>query len=354
MSELKHYDNFFNEIILTINSARYEAYKSLNKHHIGLNFEIGKLIVKNQDINNWGKSIVDTLSQDINKQIDGIRGYSPQNLWRMRQFYLEYKNESELLDLAVKIPWGQNLLIMHQVKDLDERKYYLNAIDKLGWSRAVLLNQIKANAYQHHLINPKQSNFEIALPTHLSEQANEALKSEYNLDFLGISKPVMERELENRLIEKIRDLLLELGYGFSFIGNQHRLKLNQKEYFIDLLFYHRMLKCLVAIELKTVEFEPEFAGKMNFYLELLDEQEKQPDDNPSIGIILCPTKDNIEVEYSLRTNTKPIGVSEYKLTHELPKKLKGKVPTSKELKQILTMAIRNAGEDDKIESKNNE
>jgi len=272
----------------------------------------------------------------------------------MRQFYLEYKNESELLDLAVKIPWGQNLLIMHQVKDLDERKYYLNAIDKLGWSRAVLLNQIKANAYQHHLINPKQSNFEIALPTHLSEQANEALKSEYNLDFLGISKPVMERELENRLIEKIRDLLLELGYGFSFIGNQHRLKLNQKEYFIDLLFYHRMLKCLVAIELKTVEFEPEFAGKMNFYLELLDEQEKQPDDNPSIGIILCPTKDNIEVEYSLRTNTKPIGVSEYKLTHELPKKLKGKVPTSKELKQILTMAIRNAGEDDKIESKNNE
>lgn len=347
MNDLKQYDNFFQEIIQTITSARYEAYKSLNKHHIGLNFEIGKLIVKNQDNNNWGKSIVDTLSQDINKQIDGIKGYSSQNLWRMRQFYLEYKNESELLDLAVRIPWGQNLLIMHQVKDLDERKYYLNATDKLGWSRAVLLNQIKANAYQHHLINPKQSNFELALPMHLSEQANEALKSEYNLDFLGISKPVMERELENRLIEKIRDLLLELGYGFSFIGNQHRLKLNQKEYFIDLLFYHRILKCLVAIELKTVEFEPEFAGKMNFYLELLDEQEKQPDDNPSIGIILCPTKDNIEVEYSLRTNSKPIGVSAYKLTHELPNNLKGKVPTSKELKQMLTMAINNSEKNNK-------
>lgn len=349
MSNLKQYDNFFDEVIQTINSVRYEAYKSLNKHHIGLNFEIGKLIVKNQDTNNWGKSIVDTLSEDINRQIDGIKGYSPQNLWRMRQFHLEYIDEAELLDLALKIPWGQNLLIMHQVKDREERKYYLNATDKLGWSRAVLLNQIKANAYQHHLINPKQSNFEKALPVHLSEQANEALKSEYNLDFLGISKPILERELENRLVENIRDLLLELGYGFTFVGNQYRLKLNQKEYFIDLLFYHRFLKCLVAIELKTVEFEPEFAGKMNFYLELLDEQEKQPDDNPSIGIILCPTKDNIEVEYSLKSSSKPIGVSEYTLTHNLPKELKGKVPTAKELKQMLTKAIVNTGFSDKNE-----
>ena len=272
----------------------------------------------------------------------------------MRQFYREYKDETELLELAMKIPWGQNLLIMHQVKDLEERRYYLNATDKLGWSRSVLLNQIKANAYQKHLIEPKQNNFENTLPIHLSEQANEALKSEYNLDFLGINNSVLERELENRLIENIRDLLLELGYGFSFIGNQYRLKLNQKEYFIDLLFYHRFLKCLVAIELKTVEFEPEFAGKMNFYLELLDEQEKQPDDNPSIGIILCPTKDNIEVEYSLRTNTKPIGVSEYKLTHEIPEQLKGKVPTEKELKRMLTKAIRNVGDSTKNEDGSNE
>lgn len=253
----------------------------------------------------------------------------------MRQFYLEYKDESVLLDLAVKIPWGQNLLIMHKIKDKEEREYYLNATDKLAWSRAVLLNQIKANAYKRHLLNPKQSNFEKALPVHLSEQANEAMKSEYNLDFLGITKPMLERELENKLVENVRDLLLELGYGFTFIKNQYRLKLNQKEYFIDLLFYHRFLKCLIAIELKTVEFQPEFAGKMNFYLELLDEQEKQTDDNPSIGIILCPTKDNIEVEYSLRSNTKPIGVSEYKLTNNLPSNLKGKVPTAKELKQML-------------------
>lgn len=302
--------------------------------------------MENQDKNQWGQSIVDTLSKDINKHIDGIKGYSPQNLWRMRQFYLEYKDEPELLEIALNIPWGQNMLIIQQIKDNKERAYYLKATDQLGWSRSVLLNQIKANAYLHQLSNKKLSNFEKALPVHLSEQANEALKSEYNLDFLGITKPVLEKELENRLIENIRDLLLELGYGFSFIGNQYRLKLNQKEYLIDLLFYNRILKCLIAIELKTVEFEPEFAGKMNFYLELLDEQEKQTDDNPSIGIILCPIKDNLEVEFALKTSNKPIGVSEYKLTHRLPEKLKGKVPTSKELKQMLIKAISNTGSDE--------
>jgi len=344
MKKLTAYNNLFQEIIETINSSRYKAYKSLNRFHMGQNFEIGRIIVQSQQKNEWGESIVDTLSKDINKQIDGVKGYSSQNLWRMRQFYLAYKDNEDMLELALKVPWGQNMLIIQQLKNEEERKYYLQATDQLGWSRAVLLNQIKANAYEHHLTNKKFSNFEKALPSHLSEQANEALKSEYNLDFLGIAKPVHERELENRLIENIRDLLLELGYGFTFIGNQYRIALNQKEYFIDLLFYHRFLKCLVAIELKTVEFEPEFAGKMNFYLELLDEKEKQPDDNPSIGIILCPTKDNIEVEYSLRSANKPIGVSEYKLTDKLPEQLKGQVPTSKELKQMLTLAMRNAGD----------
>ena len=350
MNDLTTYNEFFKKVIDTINSTRYEAFKALNKFNIEQNYEIGKLIVENQEKNNWGKSVVDTLSKDINKIVDGIKGYSPQNLWRMRQFYLQYKNEPKLLKLALRIPWGQNLLIMHKIKDIEERKYYLTATDKLAWSRPVLLNQVKANAYKHNLTDPKQNNFEKALPVHLSEQANEALKSEYNLDFLGITKPILEKELENRLVEKIRDLLLELGYGFSFIGNQYRLKLNQKEYFIDLLFYHRILKCLIAIELKTVEFEPEFAGKMNFYLELLDEQEKQPDDNPSIGIILCPVKDKFEVEYALRISSKPIGVSEYKLTQKLPEKLKGKVPTSKELKQMLTKALRNAGLDDDLKN----
>ena len=338
MEEIEIYNQFFSRIIEAINTEKVRAYKSLNKHQIALNFEIGKLIVENQEKHGWGKSIVETLSRDINKQMDGISGYSSQNLWRMRQFYLEYRENDALLELTKEIPWGQNMLIIHHAKDETEREYYLKATNEMAWSRAVLLNQIKANAFQRHLLNPKQSNFESALPVHLSEQANEALKSEYNLDFLGITKPILERELENRLIENIRDLIMELGYGFCFIGNQYRLKLSEKEYFIDLLFYHRILKCLVAIELKTVEFEPEFAGKMNFYLELLDEQVKTTDDNPTIGIILCPEKDDMQVEYALRTSSKPIGVSEYKLTHQLPEKLKGKIPNKEELKRMLTMA----------------
>ncbi len=341
MNELTTYKEFFSEIIETINKTKYKAFKSLNRFHIEQNFEIGKIIVKNQEKHSWGKSIVNTLSKDINKIIDGIKGYSSQNLWRMRQFYLEYKDKPELLEFTYKIPWGQNLEILHKIKIDDEKKYYLVATDKLAWSRAVLINQIKADAYKRQLLDKKLNNFNRTLPAHLSEQANEALKSEYNLDFLGITKPILERELENRLVEKIRDLLLELGYGFSFIGNQYILKLNHKEYAIDLLFYNRKLKCLVAIELKTVEFEPEFAGKMNFYLELLDAQEKFPDDNPSIGIILCPEKDNLEVEFALRPSNKPIGVSEYNLTKKLPEQLKGKIPTSNELKKMLTKAISN-------------
>lgn len=332
------YDKLINKVLDTINSSRVKAFKAVNNELISLNFELGRIIVSSQKEHNWGKSIVDNLSQDINRVIDGKKGYSPQNLWNMRQFHLEYKDDNELLEFAHEIPWGHNILILQKIKNREERKYYLEHTSKMAWSRSVLLNQIKANAYQRHLIEPKQNNFNLALPVHLSEQADEALKSEYNLDFLGITSPILEKELENKLIENIRDLIMELGYGFCFIGNQYRLKLNKKEYFIDLLFYHRILKCLVAIELKTVEFEPEFAGKMNFYLELLDDQVKTEDDNPTIGIILCPEKDDLEVEYALRTSSKPIGVSEYKLTHSLPENLKGKLPNKEELKQMLTKA----------------
>lgn len=207
------------------------------------------------------------------------------------------------------------------------------ATQKLAWSRAVLLNQIKANAYEHHLKNPKQNKFELTLPEHFSEQANEAMKSVYNLDFLGITKPVLEREMENLLIAKIRDFIMELGYGFCFIGNQYKIVFNDKTYKVDLLFYNRVLKCLVVLELKTVEFEPEFAGKMNFYIDLVDIQLKQPDDKPTIGIILCPEKNNFDVEFILRSYNKPIGVAEYLLTKELPDEIKGKFPSVNEIRQ---------------------
>ncbi len=326
-----NYKQFFNKIVQKIENARYQAFQSINRHNITLNFELGKTIVTEQDKYSWGKSVVERLSNDLKKIMDGAKGYSVQSLWNMRQFYKEYKDFPELFELACHVPWMHNMLIIQKIKDDDARKYYLTATREMAWSRAVLLNQVKANAYDYYLNLPKQSNYEKALPEHLSEQANEALKSGYNLDFLGITKPVKERELENLLVAKIKDLLLELGYGFCFIGNQYKLKMSSKEYFVDLLFYHRILKCLVVIELKTVEFQPEFAGKMDFYLALADKQLKQKDDNPSIGIILCPTKDDKEVEFVLNLIHKPVGVAEYRLTKELPEKLQGKLPSAKEL-----------------------
>jgi len=340
--EPQNYKNFFEDVVSAISSERFKAFKAINKHHIALNFAIGELIVKNQELHGWGKSVVNQLSNDLKKKLDGSTGYSPHNLWRMRQFFLEYNEDGELLELALQVPWGQNILIFQKLEQRDAKRYYLEKTVLLGWSRAVLLNQIKAKAYQRQIVENKQSNFDKTLPVHLSEQANESLRSEYNLDFLGITEPILERELENRLVANIRDLIMELGYGFCFIGNQYRLRLNQKEYYVDLLFYHRILKCLIALELKVSEFRPEFAGKMNFYLELLDEQIKEEDDNPSIGIIICPEKDGLEVEYALRNSSKPIGVAEYRLTPELPENLRGKIPTSNEFHEVLDKAKKSS------------
>ena len=198
----------------------------------------------------------------------------------------------------------------------------------------MLLHQIKADAYSNYLLHKSQHNFETALPEHIMEQAKESIKSVYTLDFLEINKPVTERELEKTMVEKVKRLMMELGYGFCFISNQYQLTLGEKEYFVDLLFYHRILKCLVAVELKVTEFEPEFVGKLDFYLQLIDEQFKQPDDQPSIGILLVPHKDQLEVEYALRIANKPIGVAHYTLRKDLPNEFLGKLPTAEQFKQI--------------------
>ena len=185
----------------------------------------------------------------------------------------------------------------------------------------------------------KTHNFPLALPEYLAEQAEEAMKSSYNLEFLGIRREIKERELEDRLIERLRSFLLELGYGFCFVGRQYRLKVGQKEYFIDLLFYHRFLKALVAFELKVGAFEPEFSGKMDFYLNLLNDKERGHGDNPSLGIILCAEKDDVEVEYALKTKRNPIGVAVYQLQSKLPGKLKGKLPTAKQLSEVVRSVL---------------
>jgi predicted nuclease of restriction endonuclease-like (RecB) superfamily len=230
-------------------------------------------------------------------------------------------------------------MILNKLDQPAQRLYYLRATTAFGWSRNVLLNQIEAGAYERSLAEGKRHNFKIALPEHLAEQAEEALTSCYNLEFLGVRREIKERELEDRLIDKLRDFILELGYGSCFIGRQHRVTLGRNEHFSDLLFYHRFLKALVAVELKVGKFEPEYAGKMDFYLNLLNEKERAPDDAPSIGIILCAEKDNLEVEFALKSKTNPIGVAEYQLRSALPSALRGKLPTAKQFEDGMRDAL---------------
>lgn len=341
------YAGFLSEIKRRITSARIQAARTVNKSLIGLYWDIGKIIVEKQAKYQWGQSVVEKLARDLVDEDKSFEGFSANNLWRMRHFYMAYRGKSKLAQLVQEIPWGQNIVILQMVKDQKEREYYIRATAQMGWSRNVLLNQIKAGAYRYHKTMPKQHNFVKALPVHLSEQANESLKSVYNLDFLGITKPALERELEKRLVEKVKRFMLELGKGFTFIGNQYRLSLNDKEYFVDLLFFNRILKCLVAIELKTGEFEVEHAAKMDLYLDLLNEQVKLKSENPSIGIILCVKKDSVVVEYAMRRAVNPMGVAEYRLTVKPTKELKAILPSEREMKGQLLLEMKAGGKNKK-------
>jgi len=336
------YQIFLTEIVSLVQNHRVLAVQAIQTISNTLYWNIGDLIINRQKEHGWGKSIVEQLSIDLKHHVGEGVSWSPRNLWFMRQVVEEYSilkqpvSELEKVkQLVSEVPWGQNILILQKVKDPKARVFYLQTTIKNRYSRAVLLNQITADAYGNYLLHPSQHNFAAALPKHFLEQAQESIKSVYSLDFLDINKPITERELETTMVENVKRLMMELGYGFCFIGNQYRVTLGTKEYFTDLLFYHRILKCLVAVELKVIEFEPEFVGKLDFYLQLIDEQLKQPDDRPSIGILLVPHKDRLEVEYALRTASKPIGVSQYKLSKKLPIELLGKLPSAKEFQQIL-------------------
>ena len=325
---------FLEEIKGKIKSARIQAYRRVNKEIILLYWDIGKKIVERQEQFGWGKSVVEKLSADLKKEFPDLSGYSARNLWDMRRLYLEYKDNEKLRRLVAEIPWGQNLVIMYRVKDYREREFYIRKTFEYGWTRDVLIHQIEAGA--HLEINAKKMhNFPQVLPEHLAEQADKALKDSYILDFLDISKPLQERQLEQKLIVRFKDFIAELGLGFCFIGSQYKIKLDDKEYFIDLLFFHRKLRSLVAIELKVGEFKPEYAGKMNFYLNLLDDFVRLPEENPSIGIIICKDRNRFEVEYALKRINAPIGVSGYKLTRKLPTNIQKELPTVEELMEGL-------------------
>jgi len=315
--------DFIINVIGKVRQAQYEALKAVNVHLINLYWEIGRSISEKQS-ESWGKSIVANLSKELQKEFPGISGFSVGNLWLMAQFYAEYYLVENLVPLVREISWSKHIVILKKCKDNNQRQFYTIATKKFGWTKDVLTHQIENKTYEKYLLN--QTNFDETIPEKIKNQAILAVKDHYNFDFLELNDFHSERELELELIKNIRKFLIEMGHHFTFVGSQFVVNVNDKEYKIDLLLYHRSLQCLVAIDLKINDFEPEHKGKMEFYLNVLNDKIKLPNENDSIGIIICKYKDRTVVEYSLKNTLNPIGIATYSTSVVLPEKYKEFLP----------------------------
>ena len=327
------YPLLLGEIKKRIRTAQYEALRSVNKELISLYWDIGKMINKRQRDKSWGKSLVEQLAKDLQVEFPGIQGFSARNIWYMRTFYLSYSKNEKLQPLVAEIGWTHNLIVMEKCKDDLQREFYIHMTRKFGWTKNVLALQIENQSYENTLLS--QTNFEKTVPEKIRNQAKLALKDEYTFDFLELGEEHSEREFERAIIARIEKFLREMGGMFAFLGSQYRLEISGEEYFIDLLLYHRVLKCLLAIDLKIGKFMPEYVGKMQFYLAALDDSVRMNDENPSIGMILCKSKNKAVVEYALRETNKPIGVATYRIVKRLPKELKGQLPEPKQIEKLL-------------------
>lgn len=319
-----------------IRSAQHEALKSVNTELIDLCWDVGRTILERQRGDTWGKSVVEQLSYDIQREFPGIKGFSPSGLWRMKNFYETYSGKPTLAPLVREIGWTHNIIIMEKCKDDAEREFYLKKAAQLGWSKSALTQQIESQAYQSSLLS--QTSFERVLPEPIQEHASLAVKHEYIFDFLELGDDRGEQQLRRALLSRLEQLLREMGSFFTFVGSEYPLHISNKHYCIDLLLYHRLLRCLVAVDLRVGEFEPEHVGKMQFYLAALDDMVRLPEENPSVGIILCKSKDRTIVEYALRDSTKPIGVAEYRVSQELPEELEGQLPGPEQIEELLQEA----------------
>ncbi|MBO1054329.1 MULTISPECIES: YhcG family protein [unclassified Dolichospermum] len=328
-----NYRHLLMEVQQRIRAAQYDALKAVNREMINLYWDIGKMIVTRQQNVNWGKSVVEQLAKDLQAEFPGISGFSTRNIWRMRDFYLTYHSQKILPPLVAEIGWTHNIVILEKCKDDLEREFYIKMTRKFGWTKNVLIHQIENQTYQKTLLN--QTNFNKTVPTEIRNQLKLAVKDEYTFDFLELADEHSERQLEQAILTRVEPFLQEMGGLFAFIGSQYRLEVDDEEYFIDILLYHRRLKCLVAIELKIGKFLPEYVGKMQFYLSVLDNTVKLPDENPSIGIILCKSKQRTIVEYALKDSNKPIGVATYQIVSQLPQELKNQLPDPEQIAKLL-------------------
>jgi predicted nuclease of restriction endonuclease-like (RecB) superfamily len=328
------YKTLLGDIKARIRNAQYEALRAVNKELISLYWDIGRIIVSRQRGRSWGRAIVQKLARDLQLEFPGMMGFSSSGLWRMRTLYLSYSKDAKLAPMVREIAWTHNCIILEQCKSSLEREFYIRMTRKMGWTKNVLTHHIENRTYEKTLLN--QTNFNKTLPEKIKNQAKLAIKDEYSFDFLELTEDHSEMELERALMAKINRFLIEMGGVFSFMGNQFRLEINGNEFFVDILLYHRKLKCLVAIELKVGLFRPEHAGKMQFYLAALDDRVKMAEENPSIGIILCKSKDETVVEYALKNTQKPIGVATYRIVSILPKELRGQLPGPNQVKKLLS------------------
>ena len=355
----KDYAEFLAEVKSQIKSSQAKAALAVNASLIAMYWNIGEMIAENQSKNSWGNNVIEQLAADLKSEFPNMTGFSRANLFFIRRFYLFWTDEKvqqavrllgneenpvqqavalnkktpEILKLLIQVPWGHHVLILTKIKDAEAACFYLQQTIENNWSRAVLTLHIEQNLYARQ--GKALSNFTKTLPEQQARIAQQMLKDPYNFDFLTLEPKVQELEIEKSLTEHITKFLLELGKGFAFIGRQYNLKIGSKDYFIDLLFYHIRLRCFVVIELKSVEFEPEFAGKLNFYLSAVDDLLKTEHDQQTIGILLCKSKDKIEVEYALRDINKPIGVSEFTYIEKLPENLQKEIPTVEEFEKEL-------------------
>lgn len=333
LTDKKQYLDFLREVKERIRSAQYEALKSVNSVLISLYWDIGRNIVHRQKMYKWGKSVVENLATDLQKSFPGVSGYSKDNLWRMRKFYLRYEKSEKLAPLVQDISWSHNIVIMEMCKDDLEREFYIRMTKRMGWSKNVLVHQIENKTYEKTALN--QTNFGKTLPAKIKDQAKLAVKDEYSFDFLELGDEHSELELEKAIVARVNRFLIEMGGVFAFMGNQYRIEVEGSEYFIDILLYHRILRCLIAVELKIGEFKPEFVGKMQFYLAALDAEMKEKHENPSIGIIVCKEKKRTIVEYALKESNKPIAVAQYRITGKLPKELKKQLPSPEQIQALV-------------------
>ena len=316
------------EIKTKINNTRLEIFANANMSLLNLYFDIGRIIVEKSK---YGNNFLNNLSLEFKITYPDMKGFSVRNLKNMRKYYLICSKDEKVQKASAQIPWSHNMLIFDRIKDNEKRLWYINETAINGWGYYELLDNIKYNTYKRQALDNKPNNFEATLPKNIGKMASEIMKDPYIFDITTLREDYLEKELENALIDKIKNTLLEFGNGFSFLGNQYHLTLGGEDYFIDLLFYHVKLHCFIVIELKNTKFKPEYAGKMNFYLSLVDDTLKSEIDNPSIGLILCKGKNKISVDYALRDIRKPIGVSSYELTKYLPVEIIKELPTEEEL-----------------------